>query len=150
MPQSKATSPHVIIAGFGLPGRVVAELMQRNGVSYCVIEKNPETVARCEQLPMVLGDVRDEQALRRAGIERATLMAMAIPDEEAAAEAVGTVRRLRPDLTVLARVHYTSTAMKLRNMGVHEIVVAERLVAEEFDRLTTAHLPELGVTDERE
>ena len=34
---------HAIVAGFGLPGRVAADWLADHGISYCVVELNPET-----------------------------------------------------------------------------------------------------------
>lgn len=38
---------HAVIAGFGVPGRAVAETLSRQKVPFCVIELNPATVHRC-------------------------------------------------------------------------------------------------------
>ena len=40
-------SNHAVIAGYGLPGRAVAEALRAAGVAFCVIERNADTVRRC-------------------------------------------------------------------------------------------------------
>jgi voltage-gated potassium channel Kch len=37
---------HVIVAGFGVPGRVVADLLEKHGVPYCVVETESQDVRR--------------------------------------------------------------------------------------------------------
>ena len=60
-PQSPA-KPYVIIIGFGVPGRAVAELLHFSGIDYCVIEKNEATVRRCAKghEHIISGDATDE------------------------------------------------------------------------------------------
>ena len=38
---------HFIIAGYGLPGRAVAEALDHLHLPYCVLELNAATVNRC-------------------------------------------------------------------------------------------------------
>jgi CPA2 family monovalent cation:H+ antiporter-2 len=145
---SDTTAPqpgHVIIGGFGIPGRFVAELLDFHSLPYKVIELNATTANRCAPgVEMVVGDMRDEAVLRQAGIDTATMVAITIPDEEAVTAIVQTVRRLRPDVQVLARCMYTSSGLKAQKFGANHVVVAEQLVAREFFRLiesTITHNP---------
>jgi voltage-gated potassium channel Kch len=137
-----SNSPHIIIAGFGIPGRMVADVMRRRGMSYCVIELNVQTVDRCIQrgVPIIVGDARDEEALRRAGIERATLVAVTLPEESAALSAVEAVRRLNPSVQIIARCAFTSGGLEATRLGANEVVVAEQAVANEFTRLIDGRL----------
>src|SRR5688500_8126337 len=81
---------HAVIAGFGVPGRAVADLLHRQGVTFCVIEQNDETVERCRKsgLCMVEGDAGDIETLRKAGLERAVLFACTVPNDAAMYAAV--------------------------------------------------------------
>jgi voltage-gated potassium channel Kch len=125
----------IIIAGFGIPGRFIAELLDSHGVAYSVIELNPTIVERCKHLPVIVGDVRDENILRQAGIEQASLLAITVPIEETVQQAIVVAKRLRPDLRIIARVNYTSAGLKAQQLGAEQIVVGEQLIAREFFRL---------------
>ena len=46
-------SGHVIIAGFGIVGRCVAERLSAAGVPYCVVELNPATVTRLNHVGQI-------------------------------------------------------------------------------------------------
>ena len=72
-----------IIAGFGVPGRAVAEWMTDHKIPYTVIEKNAQIVDRCSLTgtPIIAGDVQDEAILRQAGIENAGVFAVTVPVE---------------------------------------------------------------------
>jgi CPA2 family monovalent cation:H+ antiporter-2 len=133
-PPPLPAGPHAIIAGFGIPGRFVAELLDFRSIPYCVIELNHATVARCKTAPFVIGDVREESVLRAAGIEKATLLALTVPVQEVVQEAIIIARRIRPDLKIFARVHYTSAGLKAQQLGADLVIVEEQLVAREFFR----------------
>jgi CPA2 family monovalent cation:H+ antiporter-2 len=139
-----ALSAHAIIAGYGIPGRAVADMLCRQGVLVCVIELNPKTVDRVSRtsihnLHVIVGDVSDEATLRRAGIEQASLFAVTVPVDAAVLEAVSIARRLSPKLHIMARCRYISTALEATRRGANEVIAEEQVVAEEFSRLIEAH-----------
>ncbi len=127
----------VIIAGFGLAGRWVAEIFDRHHIDYVVVEKNPETVRRQLLLGrnVVLGDISEEDTLRAAGIDQADILALTIPDEPAVLRSVELARRLRPNLYIVARTHYTSAGLTASTLGADAVVKAEQAVANRFYEL---------------
>ncbi len=131
-------SGHVVIAGFGLPGRAVAERLQAAGATYCVIELNPGTVVRLAHVgtPVIPGDVSDECVLRQAGVDRARLFAITVPNDPAMLEAVRLAKQMNPALRIIARCRYTSTAIEAHRRGADEVVIEEQVVAKEFGRLS--------------
>ncbi|HWP40415.1 MAG TPA: NAD(P)-binding protein [Tepidisphaeraceae bacterium] len=130
----------VVIAGYGLPGRVAAELLSRHHIAHCVIERNPITVQRCEKAgtPIIEGDCTDPQVLRRAGIESARAFLVLIPDEQAALQATRQARRLNAAVRILTRCHYTSCGIEAKSQGADDVIVAEQVVATEVARRTEA------------
>src|SRR5882762_5598654 len=129
------TGPHVIIAGFGIPGRFIAELLDYHEIPYSVIEQNGSVVERCTTVPIIIGDAREEKVLRDAGIDNATMLAITLPAEEAVHQIIQVARRLRPDLRITARVNYTSAGLKAQQLGAEHVVIGEQLIAREFFRL---------------
>jgi voltage-gated potassium channel Kch len=135
--ESIPLQPHAIIAGFGVPGRAIAEWLTTHGIPYVVIEQNEPIVERCAGtgVPIAAGDVRDEQVLKRAGIERATIFAIAVPIESVVLEAVRVARRLNPTVRIIARCTYISGGLEAARRGADETIVAEEIAAKEFIRL---------------
>jgi CPA2 family monovalent cation:H+ antiporter-2 len=126
---------HAVIAGFGVPGRAVADLLHRQGVTFCVIEQNDETVERCRKsgLCMVEGDAGDASALRKAGLERAVLFACTVPNDAAMYAAVAEARRLNPRLRIVARCRYVSSGIEATRLGADDVVVEEHVVGQAFE-----------------
>jgi voltage-gated potassium channel Kch len=140
MSEADENKHKTIIAGYGVPGRAVAETLREKGVSYCIIELNPTTVHRCEKghVPIIEGDCTDPAVLERAGIAQASLFVVMIPNEKAAVQATEVARRLNPALRIITRCHYTSTGIEARARGADEVVVSEIVVAAEVARLLSS------------
>ena len=134
---------HAIIAGFGLAGRAVAEGMKSRGIRFCVIELNADTVRRCARIGTCIfhGDATKEPVLRQAGIERAILFAATMPKDAAVIEAVAQARKINPKVRIMARLDYLSNGIKATKRGADDVVIAERVVAQEFIRLVEADFP---------
>ena len=124
----------VIIAGFGLGGRYVADLLDHGGIPYVVVEQNPVTVETqaCLGRRIVLGDVSKEATLREADVETASTLALTIPDEQAVLKATSLARRLNPGIYIIARTTYTSSGLQASQLGADEVIKAEQAVALQF------------------
>ncbi len=124
----------VIIAGFGLAGRWVADIFDRHDIRYVIVEQNPETVATQRDLGrnIVEGNISEPETLREAGINEASILLLTIPDEDAVLKAVKTARDLRPGIYIVARTTYSSAGMQAARLGADEVIKAEQAVARQF------------------
>src|SRR4051794_29325481 len=123
--------PEVIIVGFGLPGRFVAEVLEARKIAYCVVELNPSnarSIAACRK-PVVCGDARDPALLRSAGIESARILAVTLPDERIVLEVLQIAKQVNPNVRMLARCNYTWAGLKAERAGAFAVVVEEQIVA---------------------
>ena len=125
---------HVIIAGFGLAGRFVADLLDDTEISYTIVEKNPATVETQAALGrrIVGGDITQTEVLHHAGLVTAAILALTIPDEDAVLSAITVARRLRPEIYIIARTTYASKGMEASQLGADEVIKAEHAVAIQF------------------
>ncbi len=124
----------VIIAGFGLAGRWIADIFDRHGIDYVVVDSNVQTSETQQKLgrKVIVGNIAEEDTLRRAGIDEASILALTIPDEEAVLEATRLARRLKPGIYIVARTLYSSSGMQATQMGADEVIKAEQVVARQF------------------
>ena len=138
LPLDPAHNPgHAIIAGFGVPGRAIAEWMAKQHIPYVVIEQNPGVVTRCGRggVPILAGDAQDERVLLEAGIQRAAIFAIAVPIESVVLDAVTVARRLNPTIRIIARCSFISGGLEASRRGANDVIVAEEIAAREFVRL---------------
>lgn len=103
--QGARADSQVVVAGFGRVGKIVSELLERNGYRVVVIEKNPDHFHALREAGFIgfYGDALRPDLLEAAGADRAIVMVIAIDDSERALELAGIVRHQFPNLTVLAR-----------------------------------------------
>jgi monovalent cation:H+ antiporter-2, CPA2 family len=143
--QNGDISGHVVVAGFGVPGRVVADLLESRGLKYCVIELNPSTCERCQLggVPIHAGDVTNPDVLREAKIESAAMFIVAIPDEKAALEATRQARLLNPHVKIITRCHFTSAGFEAKRRGADDVVIAEQVVATELAAMVSERLSDV-------
>ena len=141
-PPSAPSTRHVIIVGFGLSGRSVVNNVIEQNVSYTVIEMNPVTVSRCIPggLKIIQGDARKPDVLRRAGIDRATDVAVTMPNDSIVLEIVDQVRHMNPTARIIARCTFVSGGMEAHKHGADDTVIAEQVVANEFGRAINTSL----------
>ena len=129
--------PAVIVVGFGLPGRFVAEVLDARRIAYTVVELNPSNAKSiaATRKPVLCGDARDPELLRRAGIETARVLAITLPDEKIVLEVLHVAKGLNPQIRMMARCNYTSTGIKAERAGAMAVIVEEQIVALEFAKL---------------
>lgn len=130
----KQARGHVIIAGYGVGGRFIAEYLQEHDIPFIIVETNEATCETQREigLEVIYGDISDESVLRAAGVETASILALAIPNEEAALAATEVANAIRPEIHIIAATRYTSTGLRALQKGADEIIVAEQAVAHEF------------------
>lgn len=137
-------APTVTIIGGGVLGANVAQVLKRTTIPYRMLELNPQNVARLRRdgCNVVQGDLSSEEDLVRAGIESATVIIVAVSDHTVMAHGVATVRKLRPDAMVMARVRYARDAEEMSRRG------ADVVITEEYEssiQMFAAVLEHLGV-----
>ncbi|MEM6562558.1 MAG: NAD(P)-binding protein [Planctomycetota bacterium] len=131
VPDPGSTPPHAIIAGFGVPGRAAHEALCVAGWEVSVVERNAATVERCRAgMDIRHGDATDVDTLVDAGLMRAELFVIALPDEASVMRCIDTVRVAAPKLTIVARTYFTSSAYEAKRRGATEVVIAEQVIAE--------------------
>ena len=108
---------HVILCGVGHLGfRVVQELVAGH-VPVIAIEKDPEArflaQARVMGIPILVRDMKDDEALREAGVEHARAIVVATNDDMANLEVALDARRMNPGIRILMRLFDQQIAAKI-------------------------------------
>ena len=118
---------HAIVAGYGRVGSFVARLLHRLDKPFVVVEANPDRAdeAKAAGFPTVYGDAVAVPVLEAAGIVRARLAVLTIPDAIAARLTVERVRGLAPDADLLVRAENAGQLQDLGRLGVYEAVQPE-------------------------
>jgi len=142
VPDSPAVEDHAILCGFGRVGREVADALDVFRIPYTVVDLDPEVIAVARQraAAVTFGESGSEPVLRAAGVERTRLVVVSIPDFDAASRCVQTVRRLRPDVPILVRVHQGRFHALMAVAGATTIVQPEMEAGLSMARYSLDHL----------
>jgi CPA2 family monovalent cation:H+ antiporter-2 len=135
---SPAESNVILIAGFGPAGQRVAEGLSDSHLGQMVaIDLNPTNleIARQYGLQAHLGDATHRDILEHAGIYRAQVVVVTVPDRLAVREIILLVRDLAPQATLVVRCRYHVLHWEYILLGAHEVVdeedqVGRRLAAQ--------------------
>ena len=158
---------HFIVCGYGRIGKPVAEGMKRDGLPFCVVDRNSDEQEemRSRGYIYILGDATDEDVLRAAGVERAAALLALLPSDAENLYLTMTAKSMNPKVRVIARGRDERAEMKLKRGGADRVVspylmaaarvlsAAAKPMVVEFMELVTPRqylplrLEEIAVTD---
>lgn len=96
-----ASRGQYVIAGFGDRGRSVANRLSNAGTAIVVVDSEPGeegvSAARSRNLPIIIGDAREAQTFRDAGVDRASQIFICLGDDSANLEALEALIEALPD-----------------------------------------------------
>lgn len=117
----------VIVVDSGVVGTAVSDALIEDGIDRTVIDS--EDVPQAD----VVGDVTDEATYRKAGIEDARTVVLALNDDTTTLVAAFVITNLAPDVEIVARANQTESVPKLYRAGADYVLalstVAGRLLA---------------------
>jgi CPA2 family monovalent cation:H+ antiporter-2 len=119
---------HIVIAGYGITGKSVAQAATIAGIPYMVIELNPEIIKkeRSRYRPnFIFGDAVQKEVLEHAGIQRARTLVVVVSEEEAIPRIIHTARQISPTVHILARTRHVRDARYLLDLGADEVISEE-------------------------
>jgi len=118
---------HVVVVGYGIAGRLLAEALRRSQIPYLILELNAETVRRVREQGerIYYGDITSPETVEHACLNHARAVVLLINDPSAARRAVAAVRRFAPDTAVYLRARYVGNRDELFKLGATDVVFEE-------------------------
>lgn len=118
---------HTVICGYGNVARELADVLERRGFPYLVIEYHPEVVRMLRErgVPVIYGDAANPVVLDHAHLETAVLLAVLVPDSNTAELATRYARQRHPRLDIVTRAAAPSDLEQLLAAGATEVVQPE-------------------------
>jgi CPA2 family monovalent cation:H+ antiporter-2 len=132
---------HVVICGFGRIGSAIGSALKTFGVSYLAVEMDPDVLEmlRARGTASIFGDSAHSHILERAGIRRASLLIVAVPNRERARLAIMNARKMNPNLPIMARAHRREEYRFLMEAGATEVIQPELEASATFIRHACGH-----------
>lgn len=129
---------HVVLCGYGLVGREVAEVFRAEGVPFVIVELSAGVVSQAEKdgMPIVQGNATSDDVLEEAGIGRARAMVAALGSDADNIYVTLSARALRSDLFIVARAATAESEPKLRRAGANRTMSPYRVGGRRLAMLT--------------
>lgn len=136
-------SDHVVIIGGGNVGMHVAQVLKFLQVTFVIVEMNYNEIRRCKDVGFsaIYGDAGQEIVLNAASIEKANLLLITVPSIVVANAVVDYVRRVNPDMDIVARAEGMEQMKTLYARGVQMVVLPKLEAGLEIARQALLHLP---------
>jgi voltage-gated potassium channel len=125
-------SDHVVVCGYGMFGRTVADRLKEKGKQVVVIENEPNEYERAidDGHLAVNGDARREEVLEEAGTERAKRVIGAVDDSNVNIQTAVVVSQMSPECRMLVRVGDEMYESLARRAGADKVVIPEVMTGE--------------------
>jgi CPA2 family monovalent cation:H+ antiporter-2 len=127
LPERDGEANRVLVIGAGPIGRDVAAFLETSGWRVTVLDLSPVNLHRFAQqgFRTVVGDARDQDTLRRAGVDRMRLAIVCLPDDETATEVTAAIRAASARCAVIVRCRYLLNVAAARAAGAAQVVSEE-------------------------
>ncbi|PSJ42944.1 YbaL family putative K(+) efflux transporter [Allosphingosinicella deserti] len=122
---------HVLLVGYGRVGKLIAANLQAEQRAFLLIEDQADVAraARATGIETILGNATDREILRKAGVEEASKLLIAIPEGFEGGAIAESARALNPELPIIARAHSDEEVAFLERFGARHVVMGERETA---------------------
>ena len=120
-------SGHAVIVGYGRVGEMTGHALGGLSLPFGVIEADIGLARRLNSagIPTIWGDAASIEVLKKAGLEGASLVVLAVPDESTTFLVLSNVRNLNPSVPIIVRARTAAEAPILLFLGATEVVIPE-------------------------
>lgn len=139
-----ALNGHTIVCGFGRHATEVAQELEKQGVSFVVIENRSDKIESLRSdygYLFIEGDATDDDVLEEAGIQRASALVVTLPDDADNLFVTLSARQMNPTMRIISRAGNLADEIKIQRAGANHTVVPEQIGG--FYMATLVNKPDL-------
>lgn len=125
--KSNIYKDHLVIVGFGINGKNLANVSKKAKIPYIIVETNPDTVKKYKQKGenIYYGDISNPSVLEHISIKNARIAVIAISDPSATRKAVYEIRKMCKNVYIIVRSRYINEINDLINIGANQVISEE-------------------------
>ena len=138
----------ILVIGFGPAGqRLAEELLAEYRDRLVVVDMNIDNVdvAKLYGIDAHVGDATQTDVLLHAGVQRATVVVIAVPNPTAVRRLIHQTRHLAPEVTIIARSRHHIYRWELLRAGAHSVIDEEDQVGLRLAEEVKQAIAESGV-----
>jgi len=128
----KGLHDHIVVCGAGNTGTWVCRELLDTRRDFAVVEHDPGRMRALltelgQEVPVVVGDASDNDALLEAGVDRAAAVVCCVSNDKDNLIVALSVRILAPEVRIICRCVEEAMAEKLRRAGADSVVSPNRI-----------------------
>ena len=151
-----AMTNHIIICGYGRNGKQAAKKLSDYGKPFVIIERNKETIEKFQDDDIVFieGNANEDEILLSAGIDKASTLICALPNDADNLFVVLSARQINSKLTIISRASEETSYNKLKLAGANNVILPDRIGGDHMASLVVIpdlveFIDNLGIVGER-
>ncbi|MDO5970945.1 potassium channel protein [Flavivirga aquimarina] len=120
---------HIVICGYGRNGRQAARKLLAYNKHFVVIEKDKEVEERMQidGTPYIIGNANEDETLLQAGIDRASCLISALPNDADNLFVVLSTRQLNKSINIISRASLETSYNKLKLAGANNVILPDKI-----------------------
>ncbi|MCB0466814.1 MAG: potassium channel protein [Aequorivita sp.] len=120
---------HIIVCGFGRNGKQAAQKLLAYNRPFVIIEKNEEVIDRFsdENTLFILGNAIEDEIPLKAGIERASTLICATPNDADNLFVVLSARQMNKNLKIISRASEETSYKKMKLAGADNVIMPDKI-----------------------
>ena len=122
-------SNHIIICGYGRNGKQAAKKLLVHNKPFVIIEKDKEIIEKFqeEDIAFVYGNANEDDTLIEAGIDRASTLISALPNDADNLFVVLSARQINNKMRIISRASQETSYNKLKLAGANNVILPDRI-----------------------
>jgi voltage-gated potassium channel len=147
---------HIIICGFGRNGKQAVKKLNAYGKPFVIIEKDKEVIDRYQDdnLPFIFGNANEDEILIEAGIEKASTLISALPNDADNLFVVLSARQINKQMRIISRASQETSYEKLKLAGADNVILPDMIGGDHMASLVVIpdlveFIDNLGIVGER-
>ncbi len=117
---------HIIIIGFGIGGKNLAQVAKRSDIPYIISEMNPDTVSKYKDTePIRHGDASYPLVLEHLNAKTAKVLAIMVTDPIGARAVINNAKKINPNIHIIVRSRFVAEVSSLMEAGANEVIPEE-------------------------
>ncbi len=120
---------HIVICGYGRNGKQAARKLAAHGKHFVVIEKDKDMEERLQidDVPYVIGNANEDETLMQAGIDKASCLISALPNDADNLFVVLSTRQLNDSINIISRASFETSYNKLKLAGANNVILPDKI-----------------------
>ncbi len=120
---------HIIVCGYGRNGKQAVAKLQDYKRDFIIIEKDQQIIddSTINHKHFVRGNANDDEVLIAAGIEKASVLITALPDDADNLFVVLSARQLNATLQIISRASEDTSYKKLKLAGANNVILPDQI-----------------------